>query len=143
MKGNFIIFLMQYQWFNIIYSIIEKQKKTQKTVFQKIKNWCNTKMHQPQHNNFFHTLAKVPLLLPAPKRECGIFSPSHKKSYKQHGDKEGHPRTHVYHPRLRLGCQFTRALDWPTLYLPCCVIYYLPHSGLEASQTAQMFAMHS
>ena len=46
------------------------------------------------------------------------------KSYTQHGDKEGHLRAHVCHPRLRLGWQFTRALDWPTLYLPFCVIYY-------------------
>ena len=28
-----------------------------------------------------------------------------------------------FRPRLRLGWQFTRALNWPTLYLPCCVIY--------------------
>ena len=40
----------------------------------------------------------------------------HEKSYTQHGDKEGHPRTHIW--------QFIRALDWTTLYLPCCVIYY-------------------
>jgi hypothetical protein len=67
---------------------------------------------------------KVPLSLPAPKRECGIFGPGMVKNrILNMGIKRTTPE-HVGHPRLRLGWQFTRALDWPTLYLPCCVIYY-------------------
>ena len=30
----------------------------------------------------------------------------------------------VWGPRLRLGCQFTRAVDCPSFFLPRCVIYY-------------------
>ena len=67
------------------------------------------------------------------------FRPGYdEKSYTQHEDKEGHPRAHVCHPRLRLRWQFTRALDSPTLYLPCCVIYFffyllllLPFTGMR------------
>ena len=67
---------------------------------------------------------------PSSETRMWYFRPGYdEKSYTQHEDKEGHPRAHVCHPRLRLGCQFTRALDWPTLYLPCCVIYY--HRQIE------------
>ena len=33
----------------------------------------------------------------------------------------------TYFPRLRLGCQFTRAVDCPSFFLPRCVIYYSSH----------------
>ena len=64
-------------------------------------------------------------LAPGSEMRMRYFRPGNdEKSYTQREDKEGHPRAHVCHPRLRLGWQFTRALDWPTLYLPCCVICY-------------------
>ena len=71
--------------------------------------------------------SKVPLSLPAPKCEYGIFGPHMMKNrIRNMGIKRATPdRAHVCHPRLWLGWQFTRALDWPTLYLPCCVIYLL------------------
>ena len=65
------------------------------------------------------------------------FRPGYdEKSYTQHGDKDGHPRAYVGYPRLRLKCQFTRALDWPTLDLPCGVIYYLFFTLYKLSRPA-------
>ena len=66
--------------------------------------------------------------------------------YTQHGDKEGHPRAHVCPSCLRLGWPFTSALDWPTLYLPYCVIYYfiipgpkIPYSRFGAGSESGTF----
>ena len=65
---------------------------------------------------------KVPLSFPAPKRECGIFGPSIMKNrIRNMGIKKATPRIM---PSSAPEHMFTRALDWPTLYLPCCVIYY-------------------
>ena len=69
-------------------------------------------------NVFHHILAESITFAPRSETRMWYFRLEYdKKSYVQHGDKEGHPRPHV-------GWQFTRALDWPTLYLPWCVIYY-------------------
>ena len=46
---------------------------------------------------FHHTLAEVPLSLPAPKWECGIFG------------------------RLQLEWQIRRDMDCPSFFLPRCV----------------------
>ena len=72
---------------------------------------------------FHHNLAKSTTFASGSEMRMWYFRPGYdEKSYTQHGDKESHPRAHVCDPRLRLRCQFTRALDWPILYLPCCVI---------------------
>ena len=77
-------------------------------------------------NIFHHTLAESTTFAPGSETQMWYFRSGYdEKSYTQRGDKEGHPRAHACHPRLRLGL-FTRALDWPTPYLSCYVIYYLP-----------------
>ena len=45
------------------------------------------------------------------------------KKYTLHGSKICQPTSRVCHPRLRLGWQFTRDMDCPSLFLPRCVIY--------------------
>ena len=79
---------------------------------------------------------KVPLSLPALKRECGIFGPGMwpanvvpifgpgmmKNRIRNMGVKRATPE-HMFTTRAK-GERFTRALNWPTLYLPCCVIIY-------------------
>ena len=87
--------------------------------------------HDFLRNKYLLTIPrpKVPLSLPAPKRECGIFGLGMMKNRipAQHVGKEGHPDLGYF----RLVWQFTRALDWPTLYLYCCVIYYLKESTFK------------
>ena len=80
---------------------------------------------------FRHTLAKSATFAPGSETRMSYFRPGYDKiSYTQHGDKEGHPRAHVCHPRLRLGWQFTGDMDCPSFFLPTCVIYYFPsHIG--------------
>ena len=41
-----------------------------------------------------------------------------------HGSKIVQPTSRFCHPRLRLGCQFTRDMHCPSFFLPRCVIYY-------------------
>ena len=58
-----------------------------------------------------------------------------------HGSKISQPTARVCHPRLRLGCQFTRAVDCPSFFHPRCVIYYFcstaPESGNFVSRSSR------
>ena len=86
---------------------------------------------------FHHTLAESTTFAPGSETQMWYFRPGYdEKSYTQHGGKEGHPRAHICHPRLQLGWQFTRVLDWTTLHrdtitmIPPTVLvdtgYYIP-----------------
>ena len=61
---------------------------------------------------FHHTMVESTTFAPGSETQMWYFRPGYdEKSYTHHGDKKDHPRAHVCHPRLRLGWQFTRALD--------------------------------
>ena len=68
------------------------------------------------------------------------------KYYTFHGSKISQPTARVCYPRLRLGCQFTQAVDCPSSFLPRCVIYYftipgpkIPHSCFWAGSESGTF----
>ena len=58
----------------------------------------------PKNKLFHHTLVESTTFAPGFETRMWYFRPGYdEKSYTQHGDKEGQPRAHVCHLRLRLG----------------------------------------
>ena len=78
-----------------------------------------------RENKFLPSRSKVPLLLPAPDREGCISGLVRQKNRTcTMGAKKECLISHVRHPRLRLGWQFTCNLGHSLLLLPRGVIYY-------------------
>ena len=73
---------------------------------------------------FHHTLVESATFAPGSETRMRYFRPgSDEKSYMQHGDKEGHPRAHVCHPRLRLAIYTCSGLANSLLPLLCNILY--------------------
>ena len=78
-----------------------------------------------QKELFRNTLAESATFPPCCETGMWYFRPGYgEKQYTHHGNKIGQPTARVCHPLLRLGWQFTRAMDCPSFFLPRCVIYY-------------------
>ena len=62
---------------------------------------------------------RSPTFPPGSKPQMWYFRPVVAKNSRitQQEDKSGHSRAHVCHPRLRLWWQFTRVLDWTTVFI--------------------------
>ena len=76
-------------------------------------------------SNFLPSGPNVPFSLPATDRECSIFGLTRQKNrILTMGANKESLRSHVCHPRLRLGWQFTCDLGYSLFLLPRCVIYY-------------------
>ena len=75
--------------------------------------------------NFRHTLAESATFPSCSETGMWCFRPGYgEKWYTHYGNKIAQPTARVCHPRLRLGWQFTQAMECPSFFLTRCVIYY-------------------
>ena len=92
----------------------------------------------------FHTIPwpKVPLSLPGPKRECGNFGPGMMKNRIRNMEIKMTTPEHMFGTIAFGSGGNLHALDWPTLYLPCCVIYYLRPLFKDSVKSQKLNLIH-